>query len=737
MQSLQHNAGILEFGEFSLDIAERRLVRRGEAIPLMPKAFDLLAVLVSNEGKLVTKAELMARVWPDVAVEESNLTNNITLLRKTLGKEAIETVPRHGYRFTEPVRQRSLSTTVIPAPPGPVTIERHSVTRIVTEEVEFNDETPVAQPVRDLPALPAGDPPFKKMFFWIGGVVGVLLLLAAGTGLLVRKNAPRQPEFFAGVRQVAFTSEPGQEMRPAFAPDGNRVALIWDGPDGDNFDIYIKDVGGTGMRRLTTDQAFDTSPVWSPDGRWLAFLRRLEVGFTVVLISADGGPERMLGTATDGLAWTPDGRFLTISDRPRPGALPRIHLLAVNTGQKQPIATDFDAPGEDARSAVSPDGKTVAFIRYFGEIGEIFTVPVGGGAPRQVTSDKARCDSLAWWPDGSGIIFASTRGGEYSPWWVAPDGGAPVPIPSLGVPCRDLTIAPTGTRMAYRRVESDLNIFRMEFFSTKPADCILDSTQVDDSPQISSDGGRLVFTSGRSGHLEIWTAGPDGRNLIRITHFDGPQVGSPRWSPDGKTIVFDSRKIGESDIFLVPADGGDPKLLTEGTFRNVLPSWSRDGKWIYFCSNRSGTNQIWKMSPTGGAPTQVTTHGGWEGFESLDGTALFFTRGRDVSGIWKRDLATGAESLVTELSKAGRNRSWYPGRTGLYFIARTSFSPLTWGINRYEFSTGKVVFISPLKSQINANPGNLTVAPDEKKGYFVQETMTGSDLVLVENVPRK
>jgi len=103
-----------QFGDFTLDVDERRLSRTGgHAVRLAPKAFDLLVALLRESGRLVTKAELLARVWPDSFVEEGILSVHIASLRKALdgssrGPMCIETVPRSGYRFVAPVK-RSLS----------------------------------------------------------------------------------------------------------------------------------------------------------------------------------------------------------------------------------------------------------------------------------------------------------------------------------------------------------------------------------------------------------------------------------------------------------------------------------------------------------------------------------------------------------------------------------------------------------------------------------------------------
>src|SRR5690349_8546116 len=101
---------VYEFGEFTLDVSERRLCRRGQVIPLEPKAHDWLVALLRRAGRLATKRELLELVWPESFVEEGILAVQISALRKALGdSEAgrmwIETVPRAGYRFAATVRQ--------------------------------------------------------------------------------------------------------------------------------------------------------------------------------------------------------------------------------------------------------------------------------------------------------------------------------------------------------------------------------------------------------------------------------------------------------------------------------------------------------------------------------------------------------------------------------------------------------------------------------------------------------
>jgi len=110
------NRELYEFGTFRLDVAERLLSREGERVPLSEKAFDTLCVLVRRGNHLVSKDELLNKVWPDAIVEDNNLDKNISLLRQVLGERTgqgkfIETVRGHGFRFVPEVRQIEENTT--------------------------------------------------------------------------------------------------------------------------------------------------------------------------------------------------------------------------------------------------------------------------------------------------------------------------------------------------------------------------------------------------------------------------------------------------------------------------------------------------------------------------------------------------------------------------------------------------------------------------------------------------
>src|SRR5882724_4268094 len=107
----QKSGYLYEFGPFVLDTAQHLLSRQGDPVSLTPKTYDMLLVLVENSGRMMTKSELMKALWPDSFVEESNLTQQVSVIRKALGETPgqdryIVTVSGRGYRFAATVRER-------------------------------------------------------------------------------------------------------------------------------------------------------------------------------------------------------------------------------------------------------------------------------------------------------------------------------------------------------------------------------------------------------------------------------------------------------------------------------------------------------------------------------------------------------------------------------------------------------------------------------------------------------
>src|SRR5439155_11173071 len=217
-------------------------------------------------------------------------------------------------------------------------------------------------------------------------------------------------------------SLPGEQGMPAFSPDGSRVAFVWQSPQTRKSGIYAVVVGSQSLLRLTGD-ARDTCPVWSPDGRYLAFIRDSQDQFSIYMLPALGGAERKVYSGhrspwigPEGLSLSPDGKLLAFAEWEPDARTSSIRLISIENSAVRSV-TSPPISYHDAAPAFSPDGGSLAFVRSTGPIflDELYVLRLSAGEPRQLTFDHHRIFGAPIWSrDGAQILFASNRAGMKS-----------------------------------------------------------------------------------------------------------------------------------------------------------------------------------------------------------------------------------------------------------------------------------------------------------------------------------
>jgi len=610
--------------------------------------------------------------------------------------------------------------------------------KVALEELKEESDSGTAEMAAGSTAAPLS----KTRLRLLPVAVAVTLLLAAGAAWFLLRPASKT---LPPMRSVPLTTYAGSEGHPSFSPDGSQVAFHWNGEKQDNWDIYVKLVEGGTPLRLTTNPAADHGPEWSPDGRQIAFIRE---GAGVYAIAPLGGTERkLLDGHADAVAWMPDSQSLLISTAESHQQLHQIVRLDLRTGETRPVTSPPPQanPGDgDYDPAVSPDGRTLAFLRRVGSSVDIYLQPLAGGPARRLTKRSQQLGGLAW-ASNREVLFSTVSSASGSMWRQVADGSSEQqPVTGVLDGARYPAIAHPANgadRMAYARIVSDTNIWHMEIAPhanggvrtvAEPAPVIA-STLTDHSPQFSPDGKRIVFASDRDGYLEIWVSASDGSGASQLTTLKSSRSGSPRWSPDGRQIVFDSLASGTNDIWMVGSEGGSPKQLTTEPSNDARPSFSRDGRWIYFRSDRSGSQQIWKIpSSTPFKPAvQVTQNGGFDAGESTDGKLLYFTKALAGGGLWSMPVEGGEETPVLPQVRGGL---WAAAENGIYFLDLAALSPdgvtpLVW----FSFAAHKLVQIGAVRKPILANAPALTVTRDGRWIAWAQIDHEDADLMLVEN----
>jgi Tol biopolymer transport system component/DNA-binding winged helix-turn-helix (wHTH) protein len=729
---MSDRSAVYEFGAYRLDPRARVLSLRDRPIALAPKSFDLLLLLVERRGRVLERDELFRELWPDTVVEEANLTFQVSTLRKALGEDGskwIETVPKHGYRFSAPVRElRPEENAAAEAPPA------------------------------------AAKSPARRAWPLVGAVLALAIALLAFA--LLRRQAPVEPPGAPrGPIAVPLTAYPGSEIHPTLSPDGSQVAFSWEGSRQDNVDIYLKLVGPGDPRRLTTDPAADFSPAWSPDGRQIAFLRGGD-GLVVrgplfrtsaegnrcgiYLIPALGGAERRLGeidltafrTAAGRLAWTPDGRWLAAAGRFADGDPSEIWLFSPETGERRRLTVAGDAQIGDFGLSFSPDGRFLALLRFATRsVGDVYLLPLGagyvaGGPLVRLTHENMLVGGPCWNSRADRIFYSSGGALGYRTLRMLAIDPAhparrvePVPLPAGE---QATTLASARDRLVYAREQRDTNIWRLPLPASAPGRAptlLIASTFDEHNPDFSADGTRITFTSTRSGTEEIWVANADGSEPTQMTSFGGPNTSNSRWSRDGRTVLFNSRRSGSSDLYVLDVATRSIQRLTDDPSDEYEPRWSRDGNWIYYVSTRSGSPEVWKIPSGGRAAVQVTRQGGLAAFESADGRWLYYAKdlARPTS-IWRVPVDGGEETKVLD----GLSYSFNFAVTdkGIYLLALRG-APSVASIEFFDLATGKTTLLHTLDRPFWFG---FALAPDERAILFSKIDSHGSDLMLVENL---
>ena len=469
-----------------------------------------------------------------------------------------------------------------------------------------------------------------------GGGQTVVAAALVGTLVWIVMSFDGGTAFEAPSRLLTVTSFPGAEEDPSLSPDGNFVAFTWEGPEhAAGHDLWVKPVEGDSLRRLTeTPGVAEKWPSWSPDGRYIAFTRVTPLPSRIYIVSALGGPERMIA---DGqmATWTPDGRALVMfSLSPE-----RTHSLVyhvLDTGARRQLTAAPPGFGE-LHPRVSPDGKTVAFHRHGAGRSAIMTVPIGGGETQLVGGwISGMIGGLAWTPDGREIVYGRPETSGRQLVRTQPDGRglSTVSGVSFGSLAPSLSRVSNGAyRLAFVTSQVDLGLRLIDLGApSTPAIAsspFADAKRMDSPGRFSPDATEVAFVSDRDGAPQVWIARRDGSALRCVTRLGQATVNVGSWSPDGRSVAFDATLAGNTDLYVVRTDGGELKRLTEDPASEIDPEWSRDGQWIYFSASDRGASTIWKMPARGGQRVQLTTESGFEPRESADGGQCISSTARD------------------------------------------------------------------------------------------------------------
>ena len=704
-------------GEWTVHPSLNRLTRGAEEVRVEPKVMQVLEVLAQTPNEVVPREDLVARVWPGVFVTDDVLHRAIRELRRVFGDDTakpsyVETIRKRGYRLIAPVRKTQADVTTN-ANPNTITLSMQG---------------PAPRTLRSTATL-----------------IAASIVLAAALGAVVYALASRSSSDDptpAAVRFVAMTSGPLNETDPALSPDGNRLAFAMrpDPSDNGQADIYITDGPGQTPARITTNDADDRYPAWSPDAAALAFVRINDRTCDVMTIALADRRERRIASCGNfeepRVSWSRDGEWLVESFAPGPDPVRgwRIARISTRSGVREELTLPTPGTLGDYNPTVSPDGSRIAFIRGInGATADLFTIPIDGGTPVRVTADHQDLVGVDWNADGRSLVYATDRAGGYTIWQVGLDGTAPQLVVGGAAKLKHPSVARTSGRVTYESWSYEINLWEAPIVerldlegdltpTLQPA--VQTSDQWNHSPDLSPDATRVAFISTRSGGSELWISDRDGANARQLTQFGRAYIRPPRWSPDGQRILISASVDGQLDLHIVEVATSNVTRLTNDQDDEIAPSWSHNGQSIMFGARRSGTWQLMRQSINDGSRTQLTTEGGYAAQPSPDGTSILFTR-LEQQGLWTMPVEGGPATLLVPGVRAAETANWRATAQGIFFIAATANQPV---VRRAPLSGGAAVDVAWLGNY--SWPG-FAVTPDGTRVIYAHWDRRESNIMAI------
>lgn len=524
---------VYQFGEFSLDCGRFELRRNGSVLRLERKPMELLILLASRQGQLVTRAEIAERLWSsEVFVDtEHGINTAVRKLRHLLRDDAeepkyIQTVTGMGYRFVVAVGQGAPVDGAFPvaiAEPAP---------------------PPASDQVR---------PSKRTTWPWYAGVGMCALLAFGGAGLYRLRHQPGE------VRYTQLTDFTDSAVQPALSPDGRMLAFI---RGGDTFmtpdQIYVKMLPDGEARRVTDDSRAKYGLTFSPDGSEIAYTVLEGSTFSTYVVSALGGEPRLMFQNAAGLSWLDTQRIL-FSQAPA-----GIHLSVVKTSITRTGSEDLYSPSHERGMAhysfPSPDRRWAIVVEMNGngEWGACRLIAIEGKHASRTVGPDGGCTSAGWSPDGKWMFFTATLALRSHVWRQRFPEGVPEQI-TFGPTEEDgVAVEPEGNSII-----TSVGVYQTSIWVHDGSGDRSLSSEGEvlwwPTPVFSEDGKTIYYLVRRrdSPAVELWqTAVESGKSEVV---FPGVSLASFDISPDGKHVVYTTNgENGSTEVWRAAMDRSTP-----------------------------------------------------------------------------------------------------------------------------------------------------------------------------------
>jgi len=593
----------LVFGEFEVDPTRRVLSKGGEPVALNRKAVDLLLALIERPGEVVTKDELLDKVWANQFVEEKNLSVHIAALRKVFGETKnenrfIATVAGTGYTFVAPLEH---------SPRNEFVIETETFNRISFEEEIIEEKT--FEPAKRKKS-------YRRLFYF---AIPVAIVLLGFAFLQFRRQGYGFPDNVKLVPSKLTTS--GKIDSATISPDGN--FFVYSLNEGTSISLWVGQTNANAPTQIRPAEAGMryNSITFTPDGAYFYYVKedikksKRELYRSLLF---GGVPEKIRDSAAR-IAFSPDCKQISyIKNENNRSSLFVSDLNS--TEEKLLFENPISLPLERRSMAWSPDGSMIAVSAPQGEGKnyELFTVTVADGAKKRITGrDWNAVRSVKWFHDmGSLVVVADERTSEGTTWQIYevayPNGSVRPLTGDLNSYGESISMSADGTKMLTIQGMLVANVW------TAPVDDLSAAKQITFGSIGELSGwwgldvlpdGRIIYSRLVDNERLIWIMDPDGTNQKQLVPAGGENF-YPSVTSDGRSFVFQSSKSSKPQVWLSDTAGGKMKQLTFSE-TGEQPNVSSDGRFVVYVSKLESTGELWRINIDGSEPVKLAEKTRW------------------------------------------------------------------------------------------------------------------------------
>lgn len=596
------------FDDFRLDLRKRQLLRDDKVVKLNPRAFDLLRVLVENAGKLLSKDELIDRVWAGQIVEDSNLTVNMSAIRRALGEAAtqpryITTVSGEGYCFVGDLSgDKSAEEEYV--------VESRIVSRVIVDQENVAGD--------HLPET-AGKGSNVRWYATRAIIaVAFITLLGAGGYIGARAFLSKDPGASRGpvVTSIRKLTNTGKVGTAALSPDGRMFAFSMH--EGERSSLWLGYVdGGEPIRIRPAAETIYRFLKFSPDGSnlYLVLSENYRRGELYRIPVLGGALEKLADDVISTVTFAPDGKQMAFVRSDRESGKQLLTVSDPQAGDMRPIAecpSDSSIAGNTP--AWSPDGKTIAIAaaKNDGSAVRIFIAgPVDKSfEPMVVTADWSAISGLAWLHDGTGLIVVAREKEKLAPqlWQIAfPGGDSRRLVTDLNLYSGSISLSDGDKDLLAVQTQIESNLW------VSPADDLGKVKQITFGSPGQNNGwngldwhvdNRIIYTKQVNDNISIWSCSPDGADQKQLIPGGGINI-LPSVAVDGKYIIFQSNRGGADAVWRSDIDGNN-LLKLSGDDIATQPRVSPNGNWVVYESGSAENGRLSRVAINGGDPVRLT-----------------------------------------------------------------------------------------------------------------------------------